>query len=109
MSSRFSVSVVVYRPAFRMIFVLSEQSGAVELEITMPALAFQKSAIKIGDKHKGEGKPYCQGNWKGLKPVTRMQSNPKAYNSQKVRKRNDDSSPCFLRFMRRVNPTLVQI
>lgn len=51
---------------------------------------------KLSKKKKRELDQKRRGSWNGLNPVTRMPPNPKAYNRQKARKWNDDSSPCFL-------------
>ena len=54
---------------------------------------------KLSKKKKRELDQKRRGSWNGLNPVTRMPPNPKAYNRQKARKWNDDSSPCFLCFL----------
>jgi len=54
---------------------------------------------KLSKKKKRELDQKLRGSWNGLNPVTRMPPNPKAYNRQKARKWNDDSSPCFLCFL----------
>lgn len=50
---------------------------------------------KLSKKKKRELDQKRRGSWNGLNPVTRMPPNPKAYNRQKSRNRNVDSSPCF--------------
>ena len=48
---------------------------------------------KLSKKKKKELNAMRRNTWGALNPVTRKPANPKAYNRQKARKRNQDDFP----------------
>ena len=53
---------------------------------------------KLSKKKKKEIDRAKRGSWNGLNPVTRKSPNPKAYNRQKAKRWNDDSTLGLLLF-----------